>query len=664
MTTSTYRSDIDGLRAIAIGSVVAYHGFPNLLPGGFVGVDVFFVISGYLISSHICAEAATGKFRLSSFYARRIRRILPALSLMVACSLAFGWLTLTANEFELLTKHVAASAGFVSNITLWRENGYFDVESTVKPLLHLWSLGVEEQFYILWPLALIATVRMRLSTGWMVGMLTVLLFVHGLIATASSDTTFAFYFPTCRFWELLLGAALAIYAARSAFIPNARVATTTSVLGIVLLVGSVVLISHDQPFPGWRALFPVVGALLVIAAGNAAIANRTLLAQPVMVLIGKISYPLYLWHWPILSFQSIFFQFQDQERPTALVLADIAASVVLAWLTYRFVEHPIRFGRVRFPVVPSLVVCNAALLVIGWLLFHFADADWAKPRLSGGLLDRAVFALKDAEYPPHGAEIERVAAETAYHLRGTDTAIEVLYIGDSTMEHFAPRVAKVIAETERGTPSATFLTQGGCRPIPGVTKNGRQKCLDFVRTAYAYAERSTVRTVVIGGAWHPGLDASYLAFIADDGTRIPLSNEMGRTAALASLDAAIARLRSLGKQVFIIQSVPGGLSKIEILKSIPLGVRFGLRDFNDFPTEFHASGLVNSETRRLIADIAARNSATVIDPVPFMCRGTLCSIVAPDGTLAYRDSMHLTAGFARGFASFIDQTLIQSHPAM
>ncbi len=654
---TTYRSDIDGLRAIAIASVVAYHGFPTLLPGGFVGVDVFFVISGYLISSHIYAEEVMGRFSLSSFYARRIRRILPALSLMVVCSLAFGWFTLTANEFELLAKHVAASATFVSNITLLHETGYFDVGSTQKPLLHLWSLGIEEQFYILWPLVLMATIRMRLSIMWMVGVLIVLLFAHGLIATASPNDTFAFYFPTCRFWELLFGAALAVQKDNAASVPGARMVAAASVIGIVLLVGSIVLIEHDQPFPGWRALFPVVGTLLVILAGNDAIANRTLLARPIMVFIGKISYPLYLWHWPILSFQSIFLP--DQERLTALVLADIAASVALAWLTYRFVEHPIRFGRVWFPVVPGLVLCNAALLVIGLLLFRFSGEDWAKPRLSGGLLDRAVTALQDAEYPPHGAEAERIAANTAYHIRGTDTSVEVLYIGDSTMEHFAPRVARLVTAAGKDTPSATFLTQGGCRPIPGVTKNGRQSCLDFVRTAYGYAERPTVRTVVIGGAWHPGLDASYLAFVAKDGTHIPLSNKTGRTAALASLDAAIAHLRSLGKQVFIIQSVPGGLPKIEILKSIPLWVRLGIRDLGTLPTEFPISGLVNPETRRLIAAIAERNAATVIDPVPFLCRDILCSIVAQDGTLVYRDSMHLTAHFVHDFASFIDQTLIQ-----
>lgn len=206
-----YRPDIDGLRAIAVLSVVAFHAFPSLLPGGFVGVDVFFVISGFLISSIILAGLDSGRFSFLEFYARRIRRIFPALSLVLLSALCLGLITMFADEYQRLGKHVLGGAGFFSNFVLWKESGYFDVAVETKPLLHLWSLGIEEQFYIIWPLLLWLSWRQCYHPLIMISLLVLMSFMLN-ITGVRKDIVATFYLPHARFWELLVGAGLAWFA--------------------------------------------------------------------------------------------------------------------------------------------------------------------------------------------------------------------------------------------------------------------------------------------------------------------------------------------------------------------------------------------------------------------------------------------------------------------
>ncbi|MEZ5488290.1 MAG: acyltransferase [Steroidobacteraceae bacterium] len=203
-----YRPDVDGLRAIAVLSVLVYHAFPDLLPGGFVGVDIFFVISGFLISGIILTRIQAGTFTFADFYARRIRRIFPALAaVLVACLLA-GWLILFPVDYERLGGHVLAGAAFVSNLVLWRESGYFDTSSELKPLLHLWSLGVEEQFYLIWPVLLVLAARFLHRILWAIVAVALLSFAANLLLVGSHASA-AFYLPITRFWELMLGSMLA-----------------------------------------------------------------------------------------------------------------------------------------------------------------------------------------------------------------------------------------------------------------------------------------------------------------------------------------------------------------------------------------------------------------------------------------------------------------------
>ena len=323
-TPSTYRPDIDGLRAIAVLSVVLFHGFPQTFRGGFIGVDVFFVLSGYLISRIIFEQLNQGTFNFLDFYARRIKRIFPALVIVLAAAYIAGWFTLLADEYGQLGAHIAAGAGFISNFVLWRESGYFDHSAHTKPLLHLWSLGIEEQFYIVWPLLLWLASKFRLSLFLLTVIVAALSFYLN-ITQIQNDVVAAFYSPQTRIWELLLGSILAWYSFNKkdglvavvmfleqkcrrpeAVVDQVRLRAcmknVLSCLGFTLLIYSLIRFNRDLQFPGKWAAIPVLGTALILAAGPLAWLNEKILSNKILVWFGLISYPLYLWHWPLLSF--------------------------------------------------------------------------------------------------------------------------------------------------------------------------------------------------------------------------------------------------------------------------------------------------------------------------------------------------------------------------
>jgi len=365
-----YRPDIDGLRAIAVLSVLIFHAFPEWLSGGFVGVDIFFVISGYLISTILFENIAQERFSFKAFYVRRINRIFPALFLVLTASYAFGWLNLLADDFAQLGKHIAGGAGFVSNLILWNESGYFDKAAEVKPLLHLWSLGIEEQFYIFWPIFIYflcrkvgkktnldactnvggnasSNVSGNVNTNsnrlWraMIAVAAVSFVLN--IALVASFPVATFYSPITRFWELLFGSLLAYWTLHNPAAKRVSDAqkNIASVIGLGLIIVGVMILNQKSLFPGWWALLPTLGATLLIAAGPGAWCNRYLLSLRVMVWVGLISFPLYLWHWPLLALARIQ---EGGNLPISDRAILVAASIVLSWLTYQFVEKPIRFG--------------------------------------------------------------------------------------------------------------------------------------------------------------------------------------------------------------------------------------------------------------------------------------------------------------------------------
>jgi peptidoglycan/LPS O-acetylase OafA/YrhL len=354
-----YRPDIDGLRAFAVTSVVIFHAFPNLIPGGFVGVDVFFVISGFLISGIIFREIESSSFSFLDFYARRIKRIFPALITVLVSAYAFGWFFLFSDDFRRLGAHIFRATLFLSNLLLMREAGYFDNAAETKPLLHLWSLAIEEQFYLAWPLIVWVFWRVKALRFPLIALLTLSSLVWN-IYQSQVDLTRDFYSPLTRFWELSAGAWLAFYKMRNP--QNDRWADVISFSALALLVAAAYVIDNQRAFPGAWALLPVLGSVLLIYAGPNAWCNKVVFSNPAMVWIGAISYPLYLWHWPILAFARII----EGSTPSVVVrFGAVVLSVLLAWATFVWIEKPIRFAWKSVLRVPLLIGLLVVLSYLG-----------------------------------------------------------------------------------------------------------------------------------------------------------------------------------------------------------------------------------------------------------------------------------------------------------
>ena len=340
-TSPQYRADVDGLRALAIVGVLLFHAFPALLPGGYVGVDVFFVISGFLIGSILSRELDLGQFSYLNFLLRRARRLLPALLVVLAVSMGVAAFLLVPEDLVNFYRHALSGALFIPNLVLWGDTGYTDPAAETKPLLHLWSLGVEGHFYLIWPIVLLLAWRLvgprRVAV---VAALAALSLLANLIWTPQ-DPVAAFYLPLTRFWELALGTLIAL-SPRLLGKVSSPARHALSALGLGLIVVPMFWYTKLDSFPGWRAIMPVAGSAMLIATGPGAVINRAILSRRILVAIGLISYPLYLWHWALFTFgkyATLYFT-ERFELSILSTLALVAISVLLAWLTHRFVERP------------------------------------------------------------------------------------------------------------------------------------------------------------------------------------------------------------------------------------------------------------------------------------------------------------------------------------
>lgn len=355
-----YRPDIDGMRALAVISVLIFHAFPGRLPGGFVGVDIFFVISGFLITQIILSDMDRNSFSAATFYARRIRRIFPALIVVLIASLALGYQLMLVPDLTSLFKNAAASALFSANLMLLSEVGYFDIDAHLKPLLHLWSLGIEEQFYLVWPWLLLAVPRPWFVRFVLVVMVSSFALNIFMIHDHPSAT---FYLPITRAWELMAGALVARYQPH-----NGARSEWTAAAGMTAICVSLFWFDSRTSFPGWAAALPVAGTVLLLCSKQSFF-NRTVLSNQTAVNVGLISYPLYLWHWPLLVFAQIYRSGAPLTVLQKIII--IGLTFALSWLTYKLIERPIRFGkrRVVAGLVGSmaLIACAVILPVLGYL---------------------------------------------------------------------------------------------------------------------------------------------------------------------------------------------------------------------------------------------------------------------------------------------------------
>ncbi len=362
--TTQYRSDVDGLRGIAIIFVVLYHAFPKFVPGGFIGVDVFFVISGYLISAIIMREIEQGDFRFSDFFVRRINRIFPALILVLIAAMIAGSQMLTAIEFRRLAKHVIGGATFTSNFITMSESSYFDATAESNPLLHLWSLAIEEQFYIFWPILLFSMVKLRQNPRTSCLIIMAISFLLCLRETNISLVS-SFFLPHMRVWEILMGGCLAFRAHQNQDKPSQM--NLASVCGITLIVASAFIFDKKTPYPSFWALMPTTGACLMLVSGGGSVVNGFFLSNRILVYVGLISYPLYLWHWPLLTLARNALG----HLPTKVAFFIVMVSLFLAAATFELLERPLR----GFSKTKNAVVLFFCLLIVGLMGFSIFKSD-------------------------------------------------------------------------------------------------------------------------------------------------------------------------------------------------------------------------------------------------------------------------------------------------
>ncbi len=650
---SEYRADIDGLRAIAVLSVIGFHAFPRVMKGGFIGVDIFFVISGFLISGLILKSLGEGRFSYLDFYARRIRRIFTALAVVLAACLIYGLFFLLPNQYADLGRQVAAGAGFAANIYFSHERGYFFEAERFRPLLHLWSLGVEEQFYIAWPLLLAFFYRRSLPIAGLIGFVLLGSFAWN-VAWVHTQPGLTFYLPMTRFWELLLGAMLA-YAAVTAennlarellASPAASAGRSARIrseacagIGILLLAAGLLLINDAKPFPGWWALLPTLGTVLLIAGRHSRF-NRRILAHPAMVFVGLISYPLYLWHWVLLAaapHPAGHLQF------TAVRCGVVALSFLAAWLTYELLEKPVRFGAHRARMVPIL---SGAMGLIGLAGVSVAVTHGAGYRLPPQLRPLASFDYDhETAYRVNAClfatdrPLSKLAAEC---IDPPEAGAPLLLLwGDSHAASLYPGL-RAMQRRDHDFRIAQ-MTAGSCPPLLGVQIGPRKKyCAGFNDAVIARVETLRPDIVLITGFWSRYADS-------------PKSG----AAELTGLQATVRKLTSMGvKRIVVVGEFP---LWEEDQPNIALRI-------------WRSSGIIESRTKEYLDPVSIRMDDTIreailgtdavyVSPIKLLCNPDGCLIsTRPDTAVPLMfDRHHFTDA---GSALLIDLAQEKIFPAM
>ena len=627
-----YRPDIDGLRAIAILTVVFYHYGIRPFGGGYVGVDVFFVISGFLITSLISDDIARSDFSIAGFYERRIRRIFPALVAVLIVACAVGFTLLLPNDLKNFGQSLAATALLSSNLEFWREAGYFDSAQTVKPLLHTWSVTVEEQFYLVFPFFLICLVRFPKAYA-AAGLL--LIWTASLVASqvlTLHHPSSAFYLLPSRFWELVLGSALALVvtaAPRTALAANAA-----SLVGLGLILGAAIAYTADTAFPGLAALAPCVGAALVIYGGRRRPppAVNALLAVRPMVLLGLMSYSLYLWHWPVLVFAGyVAPRLSLLARALLLVL-----SLLLAALSWRYVEQPFRGKSVilsRRTLFAAATCAMAAAVVLGGLVTLRKGFP--------GRYDPEISAILAVEGDYHGA-----SACTA-----SDSGLPLCRIGDpaAASPDFAvwgDSIANSMLPALEGDARAKgragwHFEHDGCPPLIGLARQDEPDCAAFNRRVLDFLLRAKLRDVVLIARW--ALNAEGSRYGAEPGGPITLSGEglvcsqsCDRRLFEDGLTNTVRKLTAAGTRVTIIDSIPEiGFDPPSMLVREKL---FGFAGKNaPSRAEFEAR---QRFVRPVLQKLASDYGVSVVEVAPFLC-GETCPIEI-GGRPVYSDNHHLS----------------------
>jgi len=634
-----FRPDIEGLRALAIVPVVIFHAWPAVLPGGYVGVDVFFVISGYLITSLLLQRLQSGSFSVGAFYSARIRRIFPALFVMLAAVAAAAWLLLTPSARIDFARTLGATAVFASNLELYRTTGYFDGATDLKPLVHTWSLAVEEQYYIFFPLLLAALYRRaRGAIGWVLAAvgLASLAYSQWLLA---SDGPLAFYSALSRTFELMVGSLLAVRVAGGGAPWPAGVRQALGVGGVVAIVSAGVLLKPDSAFPGLAALWPCLGAAALIEAGRGQTLASRMLALPPLRWIGALSFSLYLWHWPLL----VFARHALMGHPSAMQAAvAVALAVALAWVSLRWVETPLRradWPRRRWLLSGAAVsgVCLLAALGLWWSSHRAITA----PTPVSALLA----AAKD--YSPsrarcHVASLARIAYDGRCQVGQSDAPRQLAVWGDSHGIEVGEALGEQIAQRPavlQPPRSLALLTASRCPPAVGYVPSGVSYC------------RMRNEAVLAGLLADARVDRVLIA----SRTSLYMGDASESAEFERGLQRAVQALTQAGKQVWLLDPVPTYGYAVPDALAQRRRFGLGLADFGMSRADYLRR---EGPALALLARVAAATGAQRIDVGGAMC-GERCTVISPEGRPLYFDDNHVSMVGARLLVRQVLQPLVE-----
>ncbi len=625
----THRNDIDGLRAVAIVPVLLFHAGVSWIPGGFTGVDVFFVISGFLITGLILNDVDAGKFSIVHFYERRVRRILPALFFLLICTSLAAYALFLPDDAREFGRSLFATMLFSSNILFAKQTGYFQPSADVKPLLHTWSLAVEEQFYILYPLFLFLLTR-YLRRRYAMGLFSVFaLSLAFSIWDVHLHRSVAFYSSGARAWELLLGGILA-----RPVIPLLRgriVADVVGVVGLGLLVCSFVFLSGSLPFPGLNALCPTLGTALIIYSGTSqeTFVSKTLSTKPV-VFIGLISYSLYLWHWVLIVFYKYSTLRQLTPLSTSIV---ISTAVIIATLSWKFVENPFRGPRKlvqsRRLLFAGAATGSAIFVLFAGVLFY---TQGLPARFSKQVM--ALLAAKNDYWPRRDACLDKICP-----VGDADAAPTFILWGDSHAGAIAPAFEQIATGRQI---SGFVASSTACAPLLGLMRydeDDKEKCVRFNQSVLNFIESKRVRNVFLHARW--GLYAEGTRFSQEWGGPALLTADRDSQKDYAAfallLNSTVARLRQSGLNVAVIGSVPEiGLDVPTSLARVAASGRppeVAIR-YSDFMAR-------QARTFNLFSHVEKNFKVRVVYPHELLCNSGWCSTVR-DNRVLYVDSNHLS----------------------
>jgi len=651
-----YRPDIDGLRAIAALLVVGCHA--RVLDSGLFGVDIFFVISGYLISGLILRALARGSFSSFEFYAKRVKRIFPALIALLVAVSALGWLILLSGEYRLLGREITEGAGFVYNLTEhWHNDSGFHASGSQISLGHLWSLGVEEQFYLLWPFFLMLIWKLKSRQLALIAGVVAISFAINVVEASRGVDNYSL--PEARLWQLALGGAFAyMQSCRVVGLERLRSAFSTrplswlglhnhhvrGLVGIALLVGSCV---WSKGWSAFLALAPSIGALLVITAGSKGWVNHYVLGATPLVAIGLISYPVYLWHVVFLQIPHLI---SPQVTPMMTVAA-VVATFIFAFLTYKYIELPLRYSPKTTLVASVLCIVMLACGILGYVMLLGGIPARPTPLEAKNLIQAS---MEDWLPGTQGTSWTRTSDRFMTLGAGSRS---VLYIGDSNMQQFYPRIEKVLADHPLNGRSAVFAMRDWCAPvesdIPASYGATSSVCRAFVHSAFSYAQGPRVDTVVISACWR----CYFLSF--DDPLGRSGKLNPGAEEAFSSLQREIENLVLAGKRVYVVLGIPVStdLDPRSMIHRIIVPPGFRVVISSPKRSEFTAA---IEPVRSRLAKIAQATGARVIDPMQSLCDETTCLSVSPKGEPVYHDWFDLSPSYVRENVRFLDATVLDA----